>query len=215
MPGVGGVRIRRLDPTRASDRAAVLDICVKTGDAGADATGLHADPRVLTDRWAAPYVDLEPAWAWLATLPAPPVGAAPSTAAVPGDTAAEASAVVDDEIVVGYVIGTPDTESFAARFAAWPSSLSEAERARHAELLRAPGLHDYPAHLHIDILPIAQARGVGRQLVQTFLDALVAAGVPGVHLGVDPRNTAALAFYPRLGFTQLPSPHAPLFTRPL
>ena len=151
----------------------MLEICVRTGDAGADATGLHADPRVLTDRWAAPYLDLEPEHAWVAEL---------------------------DGTVVGYLLGASDTHGFARRFAEHPSSLTVAERESHADGLRADAPEAYPAHLHVDILPGAQGRGVGRMLIEAFLAQLAAEGVPGVHLGVDPRNTGALAFYPRVGF---------------
>ena len=70
----------------------------------------------------------------------------------------------------------------------------------------------YPAHLHIDLLPALQGQGFGRRLIDTLRAALAARGVPAVHLGLDPANTAARAFYDRLGFHELPSsrPHAPL-----
>ncbi|WP_382307790.1 GNAT family N-acetyltransferase [Herbiconiux sp. UC225_62] len=184
---LGRLRIRPYDPRRAADRAAVLDICLKTGDAGADATGTYADPRELTERYAAPYLDLEPGLAFVAEGPEG------------GD-------------VVGYVLGAADTRDFAARFAARESSLSRAARAEHAAGMLLPEIAAFPAHLHVDLLPAAQGRGGGRMLVETLLDALRAAGVPGVHLSVDPRNTGALAFYPRLGFAE---PRPTVFTRAL
>ena len=55
-------------------------------------------------------------------------------------------------------------------------------------------------NLHIDLLPQAQGRGLGRQLIERFLAALRAGGVPSVHLGVGERNAGAIAFYERLGF---------------
>jgi len=172
-----GVTIRAFDPTSPADTAAVLDICVRTGDAGQDATGLHPDARALTDRYAAPYLALEPEWAMVAE--------------------------VDGE-VVGYLVGTPDTSAFAKEFAAWPSSLTAAERAAHVAglgaAITADELSAYPAHLHIDLLPSAQGRGVGRMLVEAFVAELAAAGVPGLHLVVDPANLGAQAFYPRVGF---------------
>jgi RimJ/RimL family protein N-acetyltransferase len=63
---------------------------------------------------------------------------------------------------------------------------------------------DHPAHLHIDLLPAYQGAGHGRALITTFLQALGEMGVPRVHLGMDPRNTRARAFYERLGFTEIP-----------
>jgi ribosomal protein S18 acetylase RimI-like enzyme len=169
------IALRPFDPARAGDRAAVLEICVRTGDAGRDASGLHPDARVLTDRYATPYLDLEPELAVLAT--------------------------VDDE-VVGYVLGTADTARFAERFAAHPSSLASLEHRKHAGRLLIAEAAELPAHLHIDLLPAAQGRGAGRALIEAFVAALPA-GTAGVHLVVDPANTGAQAFYPRAGFREL------------
>lgn len=167
--------LRDFDPARPADREAVLAICLLTGDAGHDATALHPDPGALTDRYAAPYLDLEPGLAVVAEL---------------------------DGRVVGYVLGTADTDRFAERFAGHPSSLSRTERQEHAEALRQPEAAALPAHLHIDLLPVAQGRGAGRALIEAFI-ARLPAGTPGVHLAVDPANEGALAFYPRVGFTEL------------
>ena len=64
-------------------------------------------------------------------------------------------------------------------------------------------LDEYPAHLHIDLLPSAQGHGLGRALMTTLLEALTWRGIPGVHLEMDPANTGALRFYEKLGFTRL------------
>jgi ribosomal protein S18 acetylase RimI-like enzyme len=69
-----------------------------------------------------------------------------------------------------------------------------------------PDLADHPAHLHIDLLPGHQRAGHGRALMTAFLAALAAKGVPAVHLSMLTANTAARAFYDRLGFTELPLP---------
>ncbi len=73
-------------------------------------------------------------------------------------------------------------------------------------------LEEYPAHLHIDLVPAAQGHGWGRRLIDTLREALAADGVPGVHLGYAVSNTDAAAFYRRLGFRELPGhrPEAPL-----
>jgi ribosomal protein S18 acetylase RimI-like enzyme len=70
-------------------------------------------------------------------------------------------------------------------------------------------LADHPAHLHIDLLPGYQGRGLGRQLMQTFLAALRACGAARVHLGMDPANIRARPFYDKLGFTPIPVPSQP------
>ncbi len=194
-----------------ADAPALYRICLLTGDAGGDATTLHADQDLLGEVYVGPYLHL-----------------APSVAVV---------AVDEDGAAVGYVLGTPDTRAFALACEAqwWP-----ALRTRHplvaadgapgrtpadqavVELLHAPPALDrdlfpaYSAHLHIDLLPRAQGRGAGRALMDHMIDRLHSAGATGVHLGVDPRNTSALSFYEHLGFTRWGSdPDAVTLVRPL
>jgi len=68
-----------------------------------------------------------------------------------------------------------------------------------------PEVDEYPAHLHIDLLPRLQGQGIGRSLIATLVEALQERGVPGLHLTMDAANTGAAAFYERLGFTPLSS----------
>ena len=62
---------------------------------------------------------------------------------------------------------------------------------------------DYPAHLHIDILPGHQGEGIGTKLMNALTDHLKEMGVKGVMLGVASDNTGAIRFYERLGFVRL------------
>jgi ribosomal protein S18 acetylase RimI-like enzyme len=64
-------------------------------------------------------------------------------------------------------------------------------------------LTDYPAHLHIDLLPVAQGGGRGRKMLEHFFDALRAQNVSGVHLGVARSNERAVGFYEHMGMTRL------------
>ena len=177
-----------------ADAPELYRICLLTGDAGRDATALHADADLLGEVYVGPYLHMQPA-----------------VAGVASDEGGSA---------LGYVLGTPDTMSFAAACETqwWP-----ALRARHPldddgrlrlpadrsviEALHRPPVPPpdlvaaYSAHLHIDLLPQAQGRGLGRELIDWLLSRLAGLGAQGVHLGVDPRNAAAIAFYERLGFT--------------
>jgi ribosomal protein S18 acetylase RimI-like enzyme len=63
----------------------------------------------------------------------------------------------------------------------------------------------YPAHLHIDLLPETQGQGLGRRLIETLFAELRRRGVPGLHLGMNPENIGAGAFYERLGMHRLES----------
>lgn len=174
---------------RESDRSDVAEICLKTGDGGADATGMHGSDELLADIFALPYVDFEPELAFVV------------------DTGTRAS---------GYVVATADTRAFVDRYRReWlpaferkyaqltPSGMLET--GLHPERMLIAELDEYPAHLHIDLLPELQGQGMGRMLIRRLLAALQERGVPGVHLGVSPQNTGAVAFYHRLGFRPLPS----------
>ncbi|MER8186446.1 GNAT family N-acetyltransferase [Kitasatospora sp. NPDC094015] len=183
-------------PYRAADREAVHEICVRTGHQGGDARGHHADPLLLPLTFAAPYLLLEP----------------------------ELAFVLDDGgRVVGYVLGAEDTAVFVRRYrdtwlpevtryrpppAGPPTTPDEivADLLHRPERMLLPELDGHPAHLHIDLLPSHQRRGHGRRLMDTLLTALGERGVPAVHLGMVTANTAARAFYDRLGFEELPVP---------
>jgi ribosomal protein S18 acetylase RimI-like enzyme len=184
--------LRAYEP-RDLDR--LYEICLRTGDAGRDATDLVVDPRLFGELYAGPYAVLEP----------------------------EHALVVDDGHgnAVGYALGALDTRAFEARCEAewWPPL-----RARHPvgsgdndlDALLVAMLHHrhqtaddivatYPSHLHIDLLPEAQGAGWGRALMEALQDALRAGGSPGVHLGVSARNQRALGFYRHLGYEELAS----------
>jgi ribosomal protein S18 acetylase RimI-like enzyme len=197
-------------PYDVGDRDAVAHVCVCTAAGGRDARGVYSDDLLMPDVYALPYVEHSPDLAFVVVGP--------------------------DGRVVGYVLGVADTPAFVAW---WERAWTPRFRAAHpapgaptdhrpayteADLLRdgtdprrmlrgltAAELEAYPAHLHIDLLPEAQRQGLGRRLVDTFRQALAARGVPGLHLGYDPANTAARAFYDRNGFVELPSsrPDAP------
>ncbi len=95
---------------------------------------------------------------------------------------------------------------------AWPLPDVEASR-QDGLLIYAYSRHggaepygaEYPAHLHIDLLPEAQGQSWGRKLIQTLVVALREQGVSGLHLVAGADNTGAIAFYPRVGFTAIPS----------
>ncbi|WP_345752844.1 GNAT family N-acetyltransferase [Microbacterium rhizophilus] len=174
----------------------MADICLRTADEGSDATGVFADDGLWADVFALPYVTRHPELAFVVEAP--------------------------DGRVVGYVLGTDDTDAFEDWFAGswWPRIAArhprpDVERTRQdGTLIYAYGRragHEpyagqgYPAHLHIDLLPEAQGRGLGRRLILTLLDELRRRGVPGLHLVASARNAGAVAFYDRIGLTRLDS----------
>lgn len=184
MSEAGALVIRPFEPADASD---LIDICVRTGAAGEDASHLHTSPTLLADVYATPYARHDPSLAL----------------------------VVDNgSRAVGYVLATADTRVFAEWFSGvwWPSVRPEPVAPRDAALVASADdphrllladVDRYPAHLHIDLLPEAQGRGLGRQLMAQAFDRLRQRGVPAVHLALDPANTGAGVFYERLGFVPL------------
>ncbi len=55
-------------------------------------------------------------------------------------------------------------------------------------------------HLHIDLLPEAQGHGLGRKLIQVFIDRLRELNIKGLHLEVGKKNKGAIKFYERVNF---------------
>lgn len=199
-----GVKIRSARP---DDRTAFYEVCLKTGDNGADGSHLHDDPDALGHLYVGPYLVLEPEFSL---------------------------ALEDDRGVCGYCLATPDSELFYARFKSeWLPSIQKSLKQPAGDPVRwtlSGQLHDlllhpdkfiyfpprfapWPAHAHIDLLPRVQGKGWGRRMLEDQMNRLRAAGAKGVHLAVSPVNTRALVFYRKLGFQNLPTgPGAPTDT---
>jgi len=59
---------------------------------------------------------------------------------------------------------------------------------------------DYPAHLHINLLPEYQHAGLGTRLMSHFEGHLIRQGVTGVHLQTTNHNYKAVPFYKKMGY---------------
>lgn len=80
---------------------------------------------------------------------------------------------------------------------------AEMRRSIHRGIQVDEALAEYPAHLHIDLLPQAIGGGHGRGLMEGFLNRLRELGVPAVHLGVSRKNQRAIGFYGHMGLEQI------------
>ncbi|WP_435299203.1 hypothetical protein [Timonella sp. A28] len=145
------IRLVNVDSPTEVDR--LYDICLLTGDAGQDASALYSEPRLLGDLYLGAYLKLYPQFSF---------------------------ALVDDtDTPVGYATGAPDSLKFDQELEEswWPplrekySNASFPEGSGDARLVGklmnwgasdAEIAKDYPAHLHIDILPHAQGGGRGK-----------------------------------------------------
>lgn len=191
----------RLRSATVEDLPALYRVCLRTGDAGKDATHLQDDPDILGELFVGPYVTLEPDLAFTLQGPRGPSG---------------------------YVLGALDTRDFNKRLRTqwlpklqavhadpgddqtqWQGSDWVRRAVHHPFLEFPPVLKPYPSHVHIDLLAEARGQGIGRHLMQTIMEELARLGSPGVHLQVNPKNFAAQAFYRNLGFAPLSSPDLP------
>jgi ribosomal protein S18 acetylase RimI-like enzyme len=184
-------------PYRPADLDDLYRICLLTADGGEDATPLFPDRKLPGEVFAAPYGVFEPSSAFVAE---------------------------DAAGVAGYIVGAADTPQFERtlerdwwprlrdRYPAPPADAPKQELTReqrmanyihHPPKTPAELAARYPSHLHIDLLPRLQGRGLGRRLIATFTTALRDRGSQGVHLHVSRANPRAIAFYRHVGFTDL------------
>ena len=179
-------------PYQSSDLAALYDICLLTADGGNDASQLCDDKELVGHFYAAPYGVFEPEVCFVVT---------------------------QNDQPCGYIVGARCSSRFAARcesqwfptlraqyplVAAAPVTLSDKViKHIHNGYQPRPEFSDYPAHLHINLLPATQGHGIGRKIMMAFIENLKRLQVTGVHLEVSTNNLAAIAFYEKMGFCKI------------
>jgi GNAT superfamily N-acetyltransferase len=186
------VIIRR---SNLSDLEAVYAICLQTGDAGQDASALYKDPKLIGHIYVAPYVVLKEAISFVAE---------------------------DNKGLLGYAVGAVDTREFEAELEVkwWPElrkvhSEPRGERSNWTlDELRAWSIHhpaqvphdivkSHPSHIHMNLLPRAQGKGIGSGLLEAWINSAGSKGVTAVHAGVSAVNSSGLKFWTARGFKPL------------
>ncbi len=184
---MSAIKIRNF---KKGDEPQIAKICLLTGYSGKDASEYFKYKNLLAEYYALPYLHYEPELCFVAA---------------------------QEDVPVGYILGVSDSEEFGKwceqnwfpqireKYSLTGNYKSAFEK-RIVQLLYegyAPKkeLSEYPAHLHIDLLPIAQGKGMGRKLMELFLETLTEQSVEAVHLEVGKRNTGAIKFYRKLNFT--------------
>lgn len=186
----------QIRPFREGDLDACYAISLATGHAGGDASHLYRDPKMMGHIYIAPYAVLEPGLTFV---------------------------VEDRDGVAGFVAGAVDTAAWEERLERdwWPSLrrryadpadiLPNEQTAdqRRASMIHHPAatpaeiVARYPAHLHLNLLPRLQRRGVGSLLLGTWLAAARARRARSFHVGVNRMNTGAMRFWTKQGFAPL------------
>lgn len=183
-------------PAKPGDEPGAYRVCLKTGDYGKNGEPFYRDdPDALARVFVGPYLVFEPELALI---------------------------LQDGQGICGYALAALDSQRFYDRFERewrpnlceqFPAPISDPRlwtRAQHVH----HGYHhpdyfcpepyaDYPSHLHIDLLPRAQGRGLGRKMIMELMKLLRGGGSRGVHMGVSVHNPDALGFYRHLGFHEL------------
>lgn len=166
-------------PYEAKDRDAVRYICLNSdGPCDADEKGQH----FLLTTYCDYYIEREP-----------------HNCLVYADENGRA---------IGYVLIAEDFDKFKETFLHEFKPRLADDTAAHGYALDSIQLHErnrekYPAHLHIDLLPEIQGKGIGTQMIKRALNRLAEKKCKGLTLTVWKHNRDAMRFYERLGFEQI------------
>lgn len=180
---------------RVTDLDALYAISLATGLAGGDAAHLYEDRTLVGHIYSAPYACLEP----------------------------DLALVVEDSVgVAGFAVGAADTESWEARLERewwphlrtrhpdpegasndWTADQKRCSMIHHPERTPTNIAQEYPAHMHLNLLPRLQHQGCGALLFEAWLEIARGRGAPAVHVGINRANVRALQFWIRRGFQSL------------
>jgi GNAT superfamily N-acetyltransferase len=194
----------RLRPAQATDLDALCAVSLATGFAGSDATHIYEDGMLMGHIYSAPYACLEP----------------------------HLALVLEDDVGVGgFAVGAIDTESWEARLERewWPAlrmlypdpggapSDWTADQKRwamihHPERTPTNISREYPAHLHLNLLPRLQHQGLGAMLLHAWLELARNRRAPAIHVGVNCANVRALQFWARHAFQPVTADGGPVRT---
>ena len=190
LPIMKEMIIRHYQP---GDREAIFQIACDTAFFGDPVEAYLEDRRLFFDAFYRYYTNYEPQHAW----------------------------VVDEgERAIGFLMGCTNSQRHDRLMALWmlPGTLLRSLLGRYRfgprtwtylkALVKAgrqgefpeAAYQDYPAHLHINIEQGWRGYGLGRKLIQAYLDQLKTEGINGVHLNTTDRNVAACKLYESMGF---------------
>ena len=188
-----------LRPYASCDIDALYAVSLATADVGADASRLYHDKQLVGSIYSAPYAALDPDLVVVAA---------------------------DEEGVGGFVLGAIDTVTWEERLErSWwprlrrqyPAPNPEARGSWNADQRRISIIHnpehapiqvvrEFPAHLHLNLAPQLQGRGVGTRLFHAWLRLAEKHGVSAMHVGINRANVRAVAFWSKTGFRSITPP---------
>lgn len=183
-----GAGIRKFAP---GDRQMVEEICYLTGFMGEPAARFWRHRQSFVEIWTSYYIDHEPESLYVATIEGAVVGyltGCLNTLSAPTSEESFMQAITKHRLLF-----RPGTAGFLIR--------GILDGIRDKESAKGDLIDDrWPSHLHINLLPAARGTGLGRGLMERWLEHLRQAGSPGCHLGTMAENTRAVAFFEKMGF---------------
>ncbi len=165
---------------QAKDKTAVRRILVKTSRLPAET---EKDIRLLELLYNDYYIEVEPEHCFVA--------------------------VDENDEPVGYIICAADYKKFRRTFMKfYLPEIKELGLKYYIQAFMDIMGHalyaaKYPAHLHINVLPVCQGKGTGTELMNSLKDELKKCGVKGLMLSCAADNDGAIRFYKRNGFKVL------------
>ncbi len=181
---------------QASDQTAIFEIAADTAFFGDPVEAFLEDRRLYTDAFARYYIEFEAQYTWVAQ---------------------------SSEGLVGFLFGCIDTSQQLRVWRRYILSkvMIKAMKGKYRlgrrtasfafGLLRGNlqgeqpevDLNKFPAHLQIDVRQGFRGEGVGRKLIEAYLEQLRQLAVHGVHLETTSYNQAACHLYEKVGFQLL------------
>jgi len=194
--------IRHYQP---SDQPAVLDISAGTAFFGDPVEAFLDDRRLYNDAFARYYTEYETSLVWVADSPDGLVGFLFGCV----DTSSQVNQwrkYIISKVLVRAIEGKYRLGRRTSNFAF--GMLAGMVRGEETKI----DLKEYPAHLQIDVQMGYRGEGVGRRLIEAYLDQLRQNHVCGVHLQTTNHNEAACHLYEKIGFMLLDERHNRFWT---
>ena len=186
-----------------TDRADLRELFSRAGE-GAPSASLWGHEESEAAVYLYPYMDLEPDSLFVAVFDCALIGylcGCLDSSKFPSE-----SERIEKAIRKYRLIFRPKTAAFLAR-----SMVDMAS----AAIRREPAAGEFndarwPAHLHINVAPLARGTGAADGLMKRWFDRLRETGSPGCHLQTLVENTRAVRFFERMGFAKHgPTPLVP------
>jgi GNAT superfamily N-acetyltransferase len=182
-------------PYTPRDRPLIEDIAYRTGFMGESSEAFWRHRKSSAAIWIAPYLEGEPESTFVATVEGNVVGYL--TGCVDTEHFKGPDAVMMRNILWYWLLYRPGVAGFL-----WRAMLDRVRDRWRGHKAISGELHDprWPSHLHMNLLPEARGKGLGRALMERWFERLKTVGSPGCHLGVIAENQRAVGFFTAMGF---------------